>query len=133
HYLLATSATDWLGISHFQTEERAPLEANSLDLTDVRLKNSIAQTGRLLVIGCGPGEGEGECQLLERLLQETREAGTKIDYLALDTSPTLLYTHVDRLKEQLFDSGRRLRCAAVPADFEQLQGAIDRAKPLWGA
>ena len=129
HYHLAQSAIEWVVASHVQTKRRAPLEGTeAFELIRKDLQQALSKTDRLFVLSCGTGEGAGECQLLQTLLNETKSS--VLDYLCLDLSTVSLPIHVEELKQRFVDQPR-LRCAALCEDFNHLDRALSRARELW--
>ena len=107
------------------------MEGRAWEMIRDKLIPGINESGKLLVIGLGVGEGLGEINLLNRILNE-EEADINVQYLFVDRSPLLAYAHSLAVKEHfaLQLASGRLTCAGVCGDYMDLDDAIRRARQL---
>ena len=136
-YCLPFAAHSWIVHSHKQSELRQRLAEqpicdrllSSEKRSFTEFRNAMVAARRLSVLGLGVGEGLGEISLIAELLSSTATDDVIVDYLCVDRSPLLLFSHVEEVKEHFNkELGTRLRCAGVCGDFLELDDVIARAK-----
>ncbi|MCB9953565.1 MAG: hypothetical protein H6824_21525, partial [Planctomycetaceae bacterium] len=138
-YCLPYAAHSWIVHSHRQSELRNQLVESSVchrlltadKKAFAEFVASFKEQKRLTVIGLGVGEGLGEISLLSEVLRYTATDHVTIDYLCVDRSPLLLFSHIEEIKETFSRQlGRRIRCTGVCGDYSELDSVIDRARSI---
>lgn len=124
-YLPMTAASRWVLYSEGEAKDRSNYEADEcLRLLDEWLSGYSGK--EISIIGLGIGEGIGEIEIIERLLdRKSKEGGgrtfdfSRIHYCAVDTNVHLLMDHVERLKHKFKGEieSKRLRCGVACGNF----------------
>jgi hypothetical protein len=124
-YLPMTAASRWVLYSEAEVKGRGKYEADEcLRLLDDWLSGYSGE--EISIIGLGVGEGIGEIEIIERLLdKKPKQEGertfnfSRIHYCAIDTNVHLLMDHVERLKHKFRDEieSGRLLCGVACGNF----------------
>lgn len=123
-YLPMTAASRWVLYSEGEAKDRSKYEADKgLWLLDDWLAGYKGK--EISIIGLGIGEGIGEIEIIERLLDKKKQDGGKtfdfsrIHYCAVDTNVHLLMDHVERLKHKFKEEldSNRLLCGVACGNF----------------
>lgn len=131
-YLPMTAASRWVLYSEGEVKGRGKYEADEcMRLLGDWLSGYNGED--ISIIGLGVGEGIGEIEIIERLLDkkpkkegETVFNFSRIHYCAIDTNVHLLMDHVERLKHKFrseIESGRLLcgiACGNFLEDFTKI-------------
>ncbi|MBV8855463.1 MAG: L-histidine N(alpha)-methyltransferase [Acidobacteria bacterium] len=123
-YLPITSASEWVLYVQGEARKRREYEGEECE----RLLGEWFSKYRgqeISVVGLGIGQGIGEIEIIERLLDKKREADGegygfgRIHYCAIDTNAYFLQDHIQRLEQKFkaeIEEGR-LVCGVACGDF----------------
>lgn len=137
-YSLPRSACWFVSYESREAEEKKPYEAEAW--TDLGIRDSLVgvspQHSTLGVIGLAVGEGQGEIELLRKILhakgkdEDEHPAPKCVHYMAVDLSPVLLMCHLSNLRQAFSDEikARRLIVSGVTESVFNLKDAIGRAR-----
>lgn len=116
-YLPMPAAARWVLYSEGEAQKRGRIEGEEC----VRLLGGWLDgyaDKEISLIGLGVGEGIGEIEILEKLLNEERRF-SRVHYCAIDTNIHLLMDHVERLRHRFKEhlNTGRLACGVVAGNF----------------
>jgi hypothetical protein len=116
-YLPMLAAARWVLYSEGEAQKRGRIEGEEcMRLLGGWLDGYVDK--EISLIGLGVGEGIGEIEILERLLNGERHFG-RIHYCAIDTNIHLLMDHVERLRHRFKEhlNTGRLACGVIAGNF----------------
>lgn len=139
-YLPLPAAARWVLYSEGEAQKRGRIEGDEcMRLLGGWLDGYVGK--EISLIGLGVGQGFGEIEILERLLNGERRF-ERVHYCAIDTSAYLLTDHVERLRHRFKEhlSTGRLACGVVAGNFledfpkliKRLQDEFDARRHLGG-